>query len=205
MMRWIILRCSGTKTLGLAKSLTEDGYEAWSPVELRERLAGRERKTVERKVPILPGYVFAPDRHLTALLELSHSPALTYQVWDSEQRRMVTKGHDFFTVFRANGQIRPVADAGLSPLRELEESLQRAALRRREEAKHQGPAPQFKAGQIVRVEGGGFDGLDLTVVEDNSGKAVKLTHPEWMWTVEISAWKLREIQLEGEPIERADA
>lgn len=37
---WCILRCSNCKTLELAASLTEAGFDAWSPLEWRATAAG---------------------------------------------------------------------------------------------------------------------------------------------------------------------
>lgn len=194
-MSWCILRTSSSQTLNLAASLTDAGYEVWAPTELREKRIGKARKVTEQSFAIMPSFVFARMKHLADLLLLSHSPTLNYRVWDSEQRRMVVKGHPAFSVFRSNGQVRPQTDASLTDLRTLEASLQKAAERRREQAKQKGPTPRFKAGQVVKVDGGGFEGLRLTVAEANEGKVVKLIHPDWMWTVEISAWKLRDVQL----------
>jgi transcription antitermination factor NusG len=194
---WVVLRCAGAATLRLASSLAQAGFEVWTPSEVREQLAGRKRELVEVEAPILPDYVFAKFDHLAELLRLSHSPSLNYQVWDSSEQRMVTKGHPYFTLFRDNGEIRPVRDKNLQPLRAIEEALRDDTERRREAAKRKGPAPQFTAGDVVRVEGSGFEGLDLTVAETNEGKTVKLHHPDWMWTVEISAWKLQSIHIES--------
>jgi transcription antitermination factor NusG len=203
--RWCILRCSGAKTLELAASLNEAGFEAWAPVEVRERLAGRKRDTIEQVVPILPEYVFVPFHLLNELIALQRSPSLTYQVWDSALRHMVTKGRPYFRFLLSQGEIRPVRAAGLQALRTLEADLAEATERRREANKQKGPPPQFKEGDIVRVVGAGFDGLDLTVAETNQGRLVKLKHPSWMWTVEISAWILEQVQLKGEPSEQTAA
>lgn len=202
---WVILRCSGMNTLKLADSLHAAGFDVWTPREVRERLAGRARELIEQETPILPEYVFARFDHLSAMLALSRSPTLNYQVWDNERRRMVTKGRPHFWLFQCNGGIRPIPDASLAGLRALEAELIVATERRREANKQKGPAPRFEAGQTVRVDGSGFDGLDLTVSETNEGKMVKLTHPNWMWTVEISAWKLQQVQLEGRLPEQAVA
>lgn len=191
---WIILRCAGSSTLQLARSLAEAGFEAWTPVEVRSKLVGRKRERIEQAIPILPNYVFAPADRLADLLALARSPSQTHQVWDSQARRMVTKGHPWFEVFRLHGKVRPQTERDLASLRALEADLANLAEARRAQAKQKGPAPKFNAGDVVRVEGG-FEGLRLTVVEPNEGKVVKLSHPDWMWTVEISAWKLRDVQL----------
>ncbi|MDO7841094.1 hypothetical protein [Sphingomonas immobilis] len=196
---WCILRTSAAKTLPLVQSLADAGYEVWAPTETRVRLAGRDRKQVEQDVAMMPCYAFARIAHLADLLALSRSPALTYQVWDADLRRMVTKGHPFFSVFHEKGAVRPQSDASLAPLRALEAALAELAERRRDKARmkalQKGEPPKFTAGQIVRVDGG-FNGLSVVVAETNRGKNVKLTHPDWMRPVEICAWKLADLQVE---------
>jgi len=202
---WCILRTSGSRTIPLMLSLREVDFDVWTPIEERSRLAGRKREIIEQQVAILPGYVFARNTHLTDLLTLSRSPSLNYRVWDSEKRQMVTKGHPYFSVFQMHGRIRAQSEQSLAPLRALEESLRKVADRRRERAGQKGLPPRFTAGQIVRVNEGGFGGLQLIVAEDNQGKDVKLIHPDWTWPVEISAWKLADIQLENGRSEPAAA
>lgn len=196
MSDWIILhRVARGRTLALAETLAEAGFEVWTPVEERERLAGPKRELVEQKLPVMPGYLFAHGRHISELLGLSRSPTLNFQVWDHEQRCMVTRGHPTFRVMYVNGLHARASDNSLRPLRALEARLAEVAQQRRERALVKGPIPQFEAGQAVVVDGGGFEGLTLTVAEANKGKLVRLVHPAWMWAVEISAWKLQAIQI----------
>lgn len=200
MTDWCILRTSPSRTLALADSLLAGGFDVWTPRTIRELRVGKKRDLVEQEVAILPEYVFAPASHLAELLGIARSPALNFRVWDKEQKRMVLKGHPYFTVFRPHGQISSLSDRDLAALRQLEASLKAATERRREKAKRKGPAPKFHAGQIVRVDSGGFEGLRLRVAEENPGKFVTLTHPDWMWTVDISAWMLKLVQIEqGQP------
>jgi hypothetical protein len=193
---WCILRTSSTRTLALAASLSEAGYEAWTPTEKRARLAGADRKLVEQELAILPGYVFARIARVSDLLALARSPSLAYQVWDSDRRKMVTKGHPHFSVFHQQGQVRGQSEVSLAPLRAIEASLQRDAERRRTKNAEKGDPPRFEEGQIVRVNRAGYEGLELRVAERNVGKDVTLSHPDWMWDLEISAWQLERIQLE---------
>ena len=202
---WIILQTSSAATIGLAQSLAEVGYDVWTPIEMRQRLVGAKREEIEQEVAIIPGYVFARYDRMADLLQLSRSPSLNYRVWDAGKRSMVTKGHPYFSLFRMHGHIRGQSERGLAPLRALEESLARLSERRRERALRKGPAPRFVAGTLVRVGGGGFEGLRLLVAEDSVGKTVKLVHPDWSWPVEISAWKLHEIQVQSEQPEPAVA
>src|SRR5688500_10204211 len=93
---WVILRCSGGSTLKLANSLTEAGYESWSPVETVNRRSREGSKPEPVRLPLMPSYVFAAADRQQELIELSRSPSLNYRIWDSELKRMVTKGHPYF-------------------------------------------------------------------------------------------------------------
>lgn len=197
MTDWCILRTAGRSTLPLAAQLGGDGFDVWTPIEYRARLAGRDREQVEQSVAILPGYVFASMDRRDDLLNMARSPTMNYRVWDADQRRIVVKGYPHFSVFLAGGKVCAVSENSLSSLRALEAALARVAERRRSKATPSGPPPRFRAGQIVRMVSHGCGGMDLTVVEPNKGKAVKLDHPEWLWPVEISAWKLQAIQIEA--------
>lgn len=182
----------------LASALSEAGFDVWTPVETRARLAGRDRRVVEQILPIMPGYVFAARDRGDDLLNMSRSPTLNFRVWDKEQRRMVIKGYPHFSVFLANGGIRTLEQAALAPLQALEADLARLAERRRAKALEKGEPPRFEKGQTVRVDSHGVAGLNLTVMEANAGKTVKLHHPDWLFPAHISAWKLRAVAVKGE-------
>ena len=77
---WAILRCSNCKTLDLAASLTDAGFEAWTPVETVMLRPRRGNKREEVRQPLIASFVFARAVHLPGLLELSHSPALNYRI-----------------------------------------------------------------------------------------------------------------------------
>lgn len=186
---WIILRCGSGSTLRLAQSLAEAGFTTWSPMSVMMKQWPRSTVTREVAVPMLAGLVFAPSEGLDDLTALSHSPALTYQVWDAEKRRFVTRGHPYFTVFRLHGRTPVISEGELSSLRQAEAKLRALAERQRELLRQSGPPPRFEAGMVVRV-GGAFEGLDLIVEEANDGKLVKVTYPAWKFAVEMSAWDL---------------
>jgi hypothetical protein len=195
MTDWVILRTRGpNSTLRLADGLAEAGFHAWTPVDVRDRWAGKPRRLVEQTVAVTPGYVFVRAERLLDLLTLSHKPALCYQTWDAEKRAMVTKGMPVFTLLRTERVYAKTRDSLLAPMREYEERQRTAAQRRRDQAASVGPVPRFHAGQVVRVDGA-YEGLDLFVVEPNKGKMVKLDHPTWMWTMEIPAWQLRHVNV----------
>lgn len=200
---WIILRTASSRTLQLAASLNEAGFEAWTPVEVRDRLAARTRKPVEQSIAITPSFVFAPSDRLRELLALSRSPNLTCQVWDAKLRRMVSKGHPHFTVFHLHGRCPTITETSLAPLHELESKLATILSARRERAKRKGEPPRFKAGDRVRISEGAFGGLDLEVVEANTGKMVLVTYQGWVNPIEISAWTLRDVQVSVGTTEQA--
>lgn len=150
--QWCILRTSGTNTVGLAKALTEAGYEAWTPIEPRTRLAGRNRKPVEQELAVTPSFVFACSQRLYDLINLSRTPGMCYQVWDSEKEKMVNRGIPYFSVFKDGGKHPLIADAALTTLRTIE----------REATLRHNP-PSFEVGTEVILPERGFEGLTGTV------------------------------------------
>lgn len=178
MTSWLILRCSNVKTLELAKSLTEAGFEAWSPTVHIEKRKGEAKKREVIVLPLLASYVFAPYQHLAELLALSHSPSLNYRVWDSEKRRMVTRGHPHFRVFKDGGQFPSVPDRQLRALRDAEDRTR--------------PKPATSAlpiGHKFIMTGAGFEGLEAKVVKSSKSYTeldVKTVH----YPVKLPTWKL---------------
>jgi hypothetical protein len=155
---WCILRMSPGRTLAVAEALAELGFEVWTPSETIVKRVGLVRKQVTLAAPLLPTFVFARAGQLGDLLVLARSPALTSQVWDSEQQRMITKGCPHFTVFRHGGRYPLVSDRSLDTLRVAE---QRG--RPMKEVK------LFSAGERVKCPDAGFDGL-VGVVETTKGR-----------------------------------
>lgn len=190
---WCILRTAAGRTLALARSLAEAGIAAWTPEDVQVRR--RPRSHVEREVvlPLVPGLVFAPVGRLDELIAMSRSPALTYQAWDSEKRRFVTRGYPYFTVYLEQGRCPRLTDRDLKGLRDFEAQLRAVAAERREAERLKHP-PLFEKGQIVHVAGA-FEGLDLEVVEANTGKLVEVSFPGWPRSLHISAWNLNAVQL----------
>lgn len=46
---WCILTTTPGQTLNLAASLNDAGFSVWTPVEVRERRVGRERKVAQAR------------------------------------------------------------------------------------------------------------------------------------------------------------
>jgi transcription antitermination factor NusG len=175
---WFMLQCSHGKTLELARSLNEAGFEACAPTETIVLHPRRGLKAQEVARPLIAGLVFAAARHLPELLALSHSPVLTFQVWDAERRRMVTRGHPYFRVFRPFGEVRTIPEAQLTPLRRIERHR-----------RPKGEAPAFQTGAKVRFVEGGFEGLRGTV-EGTAGGYVVVAIDDWAIPVQVSPWLL---------------
>lgn len=175
---WCILTTTPAQTLNLAASLNDSGIRAWTPVELVQREhARRSNKRVDVEVPIMPRFVFADFGRVRELLELSHSPALLFRVWDSARQRMIVKGHPSFRVF-GNGMDRPIDDRALAHLRLVE---------RRQRPKQQ--VRQFGVGESVKLTEGGFEGL-TGIVEKIKGSHTFVRFPGSAWLVQIPTWVL---------------
>lgn len=178
MTDWCILRCSGGSTLGLAKSLSDAGFEVWSPIEIHERRSPKTRKREEVISALMPSFVFARAQHIADLIDLSRSPTLNYQVWNKEQRRMVTKGHPVFRLFRSDGGYPTVSDRELQPLRLAE--------------KRTAPKPVgkvFNSGDRIKLTEGGFAGLS-GIVERTKGAFASVMFPGFNIPVKIATWML---------------
>jgi transcription antitermination factor NusG len=186
--RWLILRCANCKTLELAASLCNAGFEAWAPAETIVLKPRRGNKRVEVRQPLMASFVFARADRLTDLLNLSHSPTLNYRIWDSGQRRMVTRGHPYFRVFRLFGEFRFVPDAHLAGLRKLD--LQR---------RPKGKARPFAPGSQVRITEGGFEGL-VGVVEECRGDYATVTIDDWGISPKVATWLLHPVLDDTRPV-----
>lgn len=161
---WCVLRTSSRHTLGLAESLTADGYEVWTPVETRTiRVPRADDAKREAKIPIMASYVFARSDRLVDLLILE----------DMEVKPSSAGTHAPFTVMRAFGEISHVPDRDLNALRTREAKLT--------------PKPKaektFGIGATVKVEGGIFGGLvgqvqrsdaSHTLISFSHGRLVKI-------------------------------
>ncbi len=159
--RWCILRCSGSKTLELAASLNEAGFEAWAPVETVTKRV--PRANVKRKVAIalLPGYVFVRARHVLDILALLNDP---------------TKPLGKATLVREPERIPLVSDAALAPLRLAERY--RKPLERK-----------LTPGEKVRLTEGAFAGCN-GVVETARGKFAMVLIPGFRMPLKIAEWHL---------------
>jgi transcription antitermination factor NusG len=165
---WCILRCSGRHTMGLAESLAKDGFDVWTPIETVTIRAGRSRKRVEQRRPIMPSYVFARAGNLVDLLQLAAMPL--------KPRRgagLREAAHASFSVLHAFGRIPLVADRHLVELRRLE--AKRTPIKR--------AAYSFPRNAQTRVNGGAFGGLVGVVVRSTPTKTVLAL--EGSFTVEI--------------------
>jgi transcription antitermination factor NusG len=177
---WFILTCSSCKTIDLARSLVEAGFEAWTPVEIVTLRARRSFPQQEVTEPLMGSYVFARLHHLNELLALSHSPSLTYLVWDSEERRMVMRGHPHFRVMRGmDGKAwAPVADSQLTALRGLERrSRPKSKLR------------TFGEGERIKLTDGAYAGLYGTVVKSGP-VTTEVILDAWSIPVKLATWLL---------------
>lgn len=154
MTDWIILRTAGRSTLKLAETLTEDGYETWTPIETRTIRIPRAnvRRTV--RLPIMPSYVFARAHNLIDLIQLA-------SMKPKPRRAMLQPSHADFSVMHYHDRIPVIADHHLQSLRTIE-----AKRTPKVRAQH-----KFTDGVNVRVkiEGGSFAGMKGRVERSDYG------------------------------------
>lgn len=162
---WIVLRTSGRSTLALAKSLSDDGFEVWTPVRTQTIRVPRMNVKREIRLPMLPSFVFARARHLVDLLHLAQS---------------LTTAHRAFSVFHYQDRIPMIADQHLQPLRLSEVR----AIPKKD-------APTFGQGAGVRVTSGAFEGLKGRVERCKSGYALVI-FTDWRRPVNIPTFLLAE-------------
>ncbi len=162
---WCILTMSPGRTIPVARALAEAGFVVWTPIETQRRRVPRSRKIRDVATAVTPSLVFADYARLPELVALSRSPAMVYQVWDEEQRRMVEHGIPYFKVFRHLSSYPRIADRALDPLR-LAEQMGRP----------KAAAPKVRAGDMVRYPGAGLEGL-TGVVERMKGRYALVCFP----------------------------
>lgn len=154
---WIILRTKGRSTLSLAASLAEDGYEVWTPVQVKTVRIARANLRREVRLPLMASFVFARTRHLIDLLQLADMA-----VKPRRGNGLRQPAHPDFSVFHHNDQIPLVHDRHLEPLREAEHRrLPKSKLK------------PYASGADVRITKGSFEGLS-GVVESSDGKSCKV-------------------------------
>lgn len=160
---WIILRTSGRCTMRLAETLTEDGYDAWTPIETRNVRIPRANVRRTIKLPIMPSYVFVRARYLIDLIQLSGMKPIPRRVCDRPADRSDEwrPFHSDFSVMRFNESIPVIDDRHLQSLREIE--VKRTP---KKKSNH-----KFLPGVDVRVkiEGGSFAGMKGRVEKSDHG------------------------------------
>lgn len=172
----IIIRTAARSTLGLARSLSEDGFDAWTPQEIAVTLKTRRKPSVETPVAMLPTFVFAAASDLQQLTIL---------------RRRVSTKHAPFSIFRHAGRIPVIEDRSLDALRRLE---QRAADRHQTELRRREKPPEWRAGQTVTSSDPSFAGLE-GVVSDQQGRFVLVSFGG-RYVFKISAWLLCSVEVD---------
>lgn len=181
---WCVVRTQGSQTLGLAKSLQDLGFAAWTPVETVIRRARRQHPQTETVLPLMPGLVFVDWAKLQDLIVLSRN-AMSYLHWDAQLRRHVSKGIGHFRILQVAGEREArhyarVSDRELAGLRSAEARGQVAVKRR-----------TLKRGAPVRLTEGAFEGLRGTV-ETVKGNYAEVRFAAWTATVRVALHLLKE-------------
>lgn len=202
--QWCILRMAGPRTLAVAESLTEAGFEVWTPVKAimrpapkqrRALMLGLRRKMVEVDVAILPGFAFVAARSFHDILNITRNPF---------------NGHPPFGLLQMKDRSPIIRESSLSGLRaeeakaaEIAEEVRlaqsrqdarrlRAERMRTDKAKRKALRSErkdFAEGAEVMV-------LDMPAMQGMVGSVVKSTGKTarvnfgGVWEVEVEAWQL---------------
>jgi hypothetical protein len=135
---WCILRTGGSRTLPLARSLAQAGYEVWTPIQEHDKRRSRSKVRVSYSAPIMPTFVFARARHLPYL---------------SDPQAM--NAHPKFAIFHYCGKIPIIADKDIADLRQFEERAKRDTILAKRKA-----APRvYSPSTPVRMDEGSFAGM----------------------------------------------
>lgn len=178
MSDWIILRTAGRSTLPLAKSLTEAGYDVWTPSQIPDVMGKAKRRALdEPRAPMFPTYLFARRRHLLELIALSQSPA---------------SKHAGFCLLRDNIGYKMTSERSLAHIRAEEARIDalHVARAQRERSKQRGQS--FDVGERVTLPPElypAFAGLDA-FVEESDDRHTWLSLGG-LWRIEISTFILR--------------
>lgn len=165
MSDWCILRTSGRNTLGLADSLNDGGFTAWTPAE-KVRVGNHRGKVL---APMLPTFVFAEAELLPNFLALA----------DAVNSPQASGRYPRFSVFRYLDRIPVVADCELEPLRAIEQ---------RDRPKPSASV-QFERGDAVVPDCGAWAGMS-GVVERRKGKFCMVLFPNSPFSVKIATFLL---------------
>lgn len=171
---WFILRMAGPRTLAVADSLKDAGFDAWTPIGASSRRKSRKPGVEAKPVPVMPTYVFARDHHLHDMLALAVQPV---------------SPHPAFSVFRWDGRVPLIADRSLDYLRRGEARY----LRRVREGQ---PVKAFAQGDEVSLTEGGFAGLS-GIVETSKGKFTLVCFPGFSMPIKVATMLL--VGEDGQP------
>jgi hypothetical protein len=197
---WCILRTSGGRTLNLARSLAQAGFDVWTPTRTVKRPHGKpdskgRRSTVETDTPILPTFVFARVPYL---------PTLAHLATDAAHQ------HPPFSIFAHAGRIPLIGDRAIAGLQEEERTAAQhiAALRgaetREEQRRIRGAALRTKrerekalraerrdfalGAQVSVLDQPSLAGMAGVVTSSNGRSAVVAFGGSLIMTIE--AWRL---------------
>lgn len=216
---WCILTTSSGRTLPLARSLTDAGFDVWTPIRTVKRPApgnrrryvlGQRRVMVEVTLPILPGFVFA---RLSQLDDLYRASSLPFGP------------HPTFSILSLADRVPAVSDRQVAGLREAEASALQAIIAERdaetredarrvraemlttERARRKALRREIKelaAGEQVTVDGAPMlAGMIGTIVRGRGTSAV--IHFGGSLTMEVEAWRVHPVRVQSGNTLKRDA
>lgn len=160
---WCVLRTSAPRTLSVAASLAEAGFDVWTPRLIIKRRRPRSKATIEIAAPIMPTFVFVRAHQmaeLRAVLTLPINP------------------HPPFSIFHHAGRIPVLGDGQMLSLRAEEDREARRHRAEKEKAERsalRASAPVPPIGTEVRIGEayeGAFAGMTGIVAAERGRAAV---------------------------------
>lgn len=161
---WCILRTSGPRTLSVAASLAETGFDVWTPKLVIKRRRPKSKATIEIEAPIMPTFVFVRAHEMDEIRRVLALPI---------------NPHPPFSVFRHAGRIPVLGEGQMISLRAEEEragAVHRAEKEKERRAELRKSRPVPAIGTEVRLAeafGGAFAGM-VGVVEEQRRKAAMI-------------------------------
>lgn len=170
---WFIIRMASADTLPVVRALARRGIEAWTPLERKLGRMPRTRRQYDKEFALMPSYAFVAVHDLPAVQRIALLP----------QGDMAA-----FSIFHHKGGVPLIADDQLDALRAEEGRLQGIYERACRKGKK---LPTFAPGHIVRMDSGGFAGLE-GIVEGQEGQFTLVNFDGFHSPIKISSLLLVE-------------
>lgn len=167
----------------VGRELTEHGIDHFLPIEVRDIVHHRSRKLVEKRYPLLPGYVFVRD--VTDFLQLSRLRTVAGIISGMDGRPLRIPAREVETLRDAEAEMLCQVECQRAKCRAKQDRLTQRRL-----SKH------FPRGAVVAVNTGMLSGEEGHVVHVTGRQTVRLVLDRLknLGTVELGVDELRLVE-----------